>query len=89
MFKMARFFTLTGLGLAISSFVGLMAKHLPVLAIGLWVLFLLMILLTSMSWFAGPLLDHHFGWTQDTSFGLSIALLLIFIIGSLIGWLIS
>lgn len=87
MFKMARFATLIGLGLAISSLIGLMAKHLPLLTSGIWVFFLLVILLTLMSYFAGPLLDHHFGWSDDTSLGLSIALFIIFVVGTLIGWL--
>lgn len=87
MFKMARFGTLVGLGLAISSLIGLMAKQIPVLTSGVWVFFLLVILLTLMSYFAGPLLDRHFGWSDDTSLGLSIALFIIFITGTLIGWL--
>lgn len=87
MFKMARFATLIGLGLAISSLIGLMAKHLPPLTSGLWVFFLLVIVLLLMSYFAGPLLDRHFGWSEDTSLGLSISLFVIFIVGTLIGWL--
>ena len=87
MFKMARFATLLGLGLAISSFIGLMARHLPPLAIGLWVLLLLALVLMLMGYFAGPLLDDHFGWNADTSFGIAIALFLVLIIGGLIGWL--
>lgn len=87
MFKMARFATLIGLGLAISSFIGLMARHLPPLTIGLWVVLILLIVLTLMSYFAGPLLDQYFGWDEDTSLGLAIALFLVFIIGGLIGWL--
>jgi hypothetical protein len=89
MFKMARFATHLGLGLAISSFLGLMAKSLPFLTVGLWVVFLLLLVLTVMAYFAGPLLDHHFGWVTDTTFGLAIALLLTFILGALIGWLVS
>lgn len=89
MFKMARFFTFIGLGLAISSFLGLMAKHLAPIGIGLWIILLLLILLMLMSYFAGPLLDRHFGWHDDTTFGLSIALFLIFIVGGLIGWSIA
>jgi hypothetical protein len=34
------------------------------------------------------LLDHYFGWVPDTSLGLAIGLLGIFIIGSAIGWLL-
>ncbi|MBE9011028.1 hypothetical protein IQ250_12505 [Pseudanabaenaceae cyanobacterium LEGE 13415] len=89
MFKMARFATLIGLGLAISSFIGLMARHFPPLSIGLWILTLILLVLMLMSYFAGPLLDHHFGWNEDTSFGIAIALFLIFTIGGLIGWLVS
>ena len=85
---MARFSTHIGLGLAISSFLGLMARSLPFLMTGLWTVFLLLIVLTVMSYFAGPLLDHHFGWVADTTFGLSIALLLMFLLGALIGWLV-
>ncbi|BAS56050.1 hypothetical protein NIES2135_46510 [Leptolyngbya boryana NIES-2135] len=89
MFKMARFATLLGLGLAISSFIGLMARHLPPLTVGLWVVLLILLVLTLMSYFAGPLLDQHFGWGEDTSLGLAIALFLVFMIGGLIGWLAS
>lgn len=89
MFKMARFATLVGLGLAISSFLGLMARHLPPLTLGIWIVLLILFVLTLMAYFAGPLLDQHFGWESDTSLGLSIALFLIFILGGLIGWLIS
>ncbi|GAP99133.1 hypothetical protein [Leptolyngbya sp. NIES-2104] len=87
MFKLARLATLIGLGLAISSFIGLMARHLPPLTIGLWVLLLLVFVLTLMAYFAGPLLDQHFGWTEDTTLGMSIALFLTLMIGGLIGWL--
>jgi hypothetical protein len=89
MFKMARFATLLGLGLAISSFIGLMARHLPPLTVGLWVVLLILLVLTLMSYFAGPLLDQHFGWGEDTSLGLAISLFLTFTIGGLIGWLAS
>jgi hypothetical protein len=89
MFKMARFATLLGLGLAISSFIGLMARHLPPLTIGLWVVLLILLVLTLMSYFAGPLLDQHFDWGEDTSLGLAISLFLTFTIGGLIGWLAS
>lgn len=89
MFKMARFATYIGLGLAISSFIGLMARHLPPLTVGVWVILFILLVLALMSYFAGPLLDQHFGWEEDTSLGLAIALFLTFIIGGLIGWLVS
>lgn len=89
MFKMARFATLIGLGLAISSFIGLMARHLPPLTVGLWVLLLLVFVLVLMSYFAGPLLDRHFGWNEDTTLGMAIALFLTLIIGGIIGWLVT
>lgn len=88
MFKMARLTTFIGLGLAISSFIGLMARHLPPLSVGMWILTLILLVLTLMSYFAGPLLDHHFGWEQDTTLGIAIAVFLTFILGGLIGWLV-
>lgn len=89
MFKLARFFTLIGLGLASSSFLGLLARHLPPIGIGYWILLLLAIVLVLMGYFAGPLLDNHFSWEQDTSLGISIAILLLLVVGGLIGWLTS
>lgn len=89
MFKVARFATLLGLGLATSSFLGLVARHVPPVGVGLWVVLLLMLLGLLMAYFAGPLLDNHFGWGDDTSLGLAIALFLVFLVGGFIGWLIA
>ncbi len=88
MIRMARFSNYVGLGLAISSLLGLMARHLAPLGIGVWVALLLLLTGLAVSLIAGNLLDQYFGWVQDTSLALSIGLLFIFIVGSAIGWLI-
>ena len=88
MIRMARFSNYVGLGLAISSLLGLMARHLAPLGIGVWVTLLLLLAGLGVALISGNLLDQHFGWVQDTSLALAIGLLFIFIIGSAIGWLI-
>ncbi|MBW4418331.1 MAG: hypothetical protein KME13_03785 [Myxacorys californica WJT36-NPBG1] len=89
MFKMARLLTFGGLSLAISSFLGLMARNLPPLSIGLWTVFLLLAALVFVAYFAGPLLDRYFGWEEDTTLGIAIGIAGTYILGGAVGWLIS
>lgn len=88
MIRMARFTNYVWLGLAISSLLGLMARHIAPLGIGVWVTLLILLFGLGTALIAGNLLDHHFGWVQDTSLALAIGLLGIFVIGSAIGWLL-
>jgi hypothetical protein len=88
MIRMARFTNYAWLGLAISSLLGLMARHIAPLGIGVWVIVLILLFGLGTAVIAGNLLDHYFGWVPDTSLGLAIGLLGIFIIGSAIGWLL-
>jgi hypothetical protein len=89
MIRMARFCTIAALGLAISSFLGLMAKHVPPFSIGLMVVFVVIVSMFIGAMVAGNVVDHNFGWEQDTALSLTLALLATFVIGGLIGWLVA
>lgn len=89
MIKMARFSTIAALSLAISSFLGLMARHIPPFFICLVIIFVLLSALFIGALVAGNVLDHSFGWEADTFLSLSLALLAVFVIGGIIGWLVA
>jgi hypothetical protein len=66
-----------------------MARHIPPIGVGLWVVFILLAVSVLMAYFAGPLLDQHFGWSDDTTLGAAIGVAGTYFLGGLIGWLVS
>ena len=88
MIRMARLGTYSGLGLAISSFLGLMARHIPAFALGNIIILTLLVMTIGFSLIAGNVIDHHVGWEPDTTIAVSIGILVVFLSGGIIGWLI-
>lgn len=88
MIRAARFASISGVGLAASSFLGLAARYVPYLGQGLWIVFFLLVVSVALNVVAGNVLDSHFGLAQDTCLAISIGLLVGFVIGGTIGWII-
>ncbi|NJR61893.1 MAG: hypothetical protein HC769_25525 [Cyanobacteria bacterium CRU_2_1] len=88
MIRMARIASLIWLILAISSLLGLMARHLPPIGIGMIILFVILLFALLFAFLAGNVLDKYLNWEQDTFLALCLLALIGYPVGGLIGWLV-